>query len=82
MANPNFTAIHRSDALRLLEDGEPHRLKVWKLTSGEILEYLDAVYTGHHARGGTHRVRLAASGQIRVFRDCLLFAIDDLSVYF
>ena len=34
MANPNFTAIHRSDALRLLEDGETHRLKVWKLTSG------------------------------------------------
>ena len=59
MANPNFTAIHRSDALRLLEDGEPHRLKVWKLTSGEILEYLDAVYTGHQRSAQTAGLKLS-----------------------
>lgn len=82
MPNPKYKAIHRNDALHLLEDGEPHKLKVWKLTTGDILEYPDAIFIGKHTVRGVHRVRLKNSGQIRAFRDCLLFEVDDLSVYF
>ena len=55
---------------------------MWKLTTGDILEYPDAIFLGKHTVRGLHRVRLKNSGQIRAFRDCLLFEVDDLSVYF
>ena len=76
------TSIHRLDALRLLEDGEPHKLRVWKLSTGDILTYTDAVCMGRHTVAGTHRVKLRESGQVRCLRDILLFEIDDLSVFF
>lgn len=76
------TSIHRHDALRLLEDGEPHKLRVWKLSTGDIITYTDAIHSSADVKTGTHRVRLKASGQIRKLRDVLLFEIDDLSVYF
>lgn len=34
-----------------------------------------------HIRAGTHRVKLMPSGEIRMFRDCCLFEIDDLTIY-
>lgn len=76
------TSIHRHDALRLLEDGEPHKLRVWKLSTGDIITYADAIHSSADVKTATHRVRLKASGQIRKLRDVLLFEIDDLSVYF
>lgn len=74
-------AIHRHDALRLLEDRHPHDLRLWKISTGDILTYRSAVWVGGHVRGGTHRVRLPESGLIRAFRDITLFEIDGLSVY-
>lgn len=74
-------ALHLSDALRLLEDGQPHRLRLWKLSTGDILTYEGAVCSGHHRRGGTHRLRLPRSGLVREMRDVTLFEIDHLSVY-
>lgn len=74
-------SIHKLDALRLLEDGNAHDLKVWKFSNGEIISYTDTVCIGRRTRKGIHRVRVEQSGQIREFRDCTLFEIDDLSVY-
>lgn len=74
-------AIHKRDALRLLEDRQPHDLRVWKLSTGDILVYKGAVWVGGHIRGGTHRIRLPLSNVIREFRDITLFEIDGLSVY-
>lgn len=74
-------SIHRNDALRLLEDKQPHKLKVWKLSTGDILEYKDAVCVGGWNRGGTHRIRIPQSGVLREFRDITLFEIDDLEIY-
>ena len=75
------TTIHRKDAFRLLEDRRAHNLRLWKISTGDILEYEGAVCVGGHKRGGTHRVRLPRSGVLREFRDISLFEIDGLKVY-
>ena len=74
-------AIHMKDAIRLLESGQPCDLKVWKMSTGDILEYKGAVCVGSHFRGGTHRVKLPLSKVIREFRDITLFEINKMSVY-
>ncbi len=72
--------ISRHDALALLNSGEPCELKLWKLSTGEILVYPRAVCIGAHWRGGTHRVRLEPSGEIRAFRDITLFEINGYEI--
>lgn len=81
MNNTKEKSIHRIEALKLLEDGQPHNLKVWKMSNGEIITYTDTLCIGKRTRKGIHRVRVEASQQIREFRDCTLFEIDGLSVY-
>lgn len=76
---PHTISLH--DALRLLEDGEPHHLRVWKLSTGDILTYHDARFAGQNKRRGTHRIRLPQSALIREFRNCTLFEIDHMSIY-
>lgn len=78
---PRLTAISRHDALRLLKDGRPHTLRLWKLSTGDILTYTDAVCLHGHARGGFHRLRLPHSSLIRCMRDICLFEIDGLKIY-
>lgn len=74
------TAIHQRDAIRLLEDGQPHDLRVWKMSTGDILSYRQVVCISTHRRGGTHRVKFP-SGEIREFRDISMFEIDNLKIY-
>lgn len=73
--------IYLKDALRLLEDKGAHDLKVWKLSTGDILSYKGAVCVGGWSRGGTHRVKLPQSALIREFRDVTLFEVDGMEVY-
>jgi len=73
--------IYLKDALRLLEDKGAHDLKVWKLSTGDILHYKGAVCVGGWKRGGTHRVRLPQSALIREFRDVTVFEVDGMEVY-
>ena len=76
-----LTALHLKDALRLLEDGQPHDLRLWKMSTGDILTYRGAVCTKGHRRSGTHKVLLPTSGLMREFRDITLFEIDNLKIY-
>lgn len=73
--------LHRNQALRLLADGHPHRLRLWKLKTGDILCYESATLKTRHIRGGTHTVLLHPSGEIRTFRDITLFEIDHMKIY-
>ena len=73
--------LHMKDALLLLESGQPVNLRVWKLATGDILEYKGAVCIGGHWRKGTHRIRLPRSGVIREFRDVTLFEINNNTIY-
>lgn len=72
--------ISRHDAFRLLESRHACELKVWELSTGNILVYRDAVCIGSHWRGGVHRIRLSASGEIRAFRDITLFEINGYEI--
>ncbi len=72
--------LHWRDAIALLEAGEPCDIKVWKLSTGDILRYRGAVCIGAHWREGSHRVRLPDSHLIRKFRDITLFEINGYEV--
>ena len=58
----NKRSIYRAEAMRLLEDGRQHRLRLWKISTGDILVYPTATHVGGYKRRGTHRVRLSPSG--------------------
>ena len=73
--------IHKNDAIRILETGEPCNLKVWKISTGDILEYKGAQCVSSHWRGGTHTVRLPKSNVLRRFRDVTLFEINGMKIY-
>lgn len=85
MSNPEKkkypTRIHQAEARRLLRDGQPHRLKLWKLSTGEILLYPRAVFHSEYCKRRNTRVLLLPSGQIREFRNYTLFEIDDMKIY-
>lgn len=65
----------------MLRDRKPHSLRVWKLATGDILHYKEAVYLGSNERGGTITVRLPRSKETRTFRRVCLFEIDNLTIY-
>lgn len=73
--------LHMKDAIVLLESGQAVNLRLWKLATGDILEYKGAVCIGSHWRRGTHRVKLPRSGVIREFRDVTLFEINNNTIY-
>lgn len=76
-----INAVHKKDAIHLLETGQPVDLKLWKLSTGDILEYNGCRCVGSHWRGGTHRVILPKSMLIREFRDVTLFEINGMKIY-
>lgn len=73
--------MHWRDAILLLESGQKCTLKLWKLSTGDILVYENAVCIGKHWRGGTHTVKLPMSGLTRTFRDITLFEINGYEIY-
>lgn len=72
--------IHWKDAIALLESGLPVNLKVWKLSTGDILQYKDVICVGSHWRRGTHKIKLPQSHVLREFRDITLFEINGYEV--
>lgn len=74
-------AIHYKDAIVLLESGQSVNLRVWKLSTGDILKYRQVTCIGGHWRKGTHRIKLPESGLVREFRDVTLFEINNLTIY-
>ena len=77
----NPIPLQRKDAMKLLRDGRPHRLRLWKMSTGAILTYPDAVFFSRHIRGGLLRLRLAASGQMRSAKEFCIFEIDGRPIY-
>lgn len=73
--------LHVTRAIELIRQGEPVELRVWKMATGDILEYRNAVFLGRDVRHGTIRIKLQTSGQIREFRDVCLIAINGMEVF-
>ena len=74
-------AIHIKEAVAMLKDRKPHSLRVWKLATGDIIDYPEAVYLGSNERGGTITVHLQRSRETRTLRRVCLFEIDNLKIY-
>ena len=74
-------AIHFSDAIALLESGKRVSIKVWKMSTGDIIPYDDCICVGSHRRGGTHMIECAGSALKREFRDVTLFEINGLEIF-
>lgn len=72
--------LHWRDAIALLESRQPVTLKVWKLSTGDIITYHNVVCCGHHWRKGTHTIKLPDSHLTRTFRDITLFEINGYEV--
>lgn len=72
--------MHWLDALALLESGIPCDIKVWKLSTGDIIEYRRVVCIGSFFRRGTHRILLPHSNLPREFRDITLFEINGYEI--
>lgn len=79
-SNRPTKCIHWKDAIALLESRQPVDLKVWKISTGDIIEYRGAVCIGSHWRGGTHLVRLPESHLQRRLRDITLFEINGYEI--
>lgn len=78
---PPHTALYIKDALRLLQDGEPHTLKLLKLSTGDVLHYEEARFQTANVMQGMITIRLPKSNLFRSFREVALLEIDDLKVY-
>lgn len=76
-----MNAIHLNDARKILDSGQPCNLRVWKLSTGDILEYKGVRCVGSHFRGGIHRILLPNSQLLREFRDVTLFEINGMKVF-
>lgn len=72
--------LHWRDAIALLESGQPVTLKVWKLSTGDIIVYRDVVCISAHWRRGIHRIKLPESHLLREFRDITLFEINGYEI--
>ncbi|MBR5491704.1 MAG: maintenance system killer protein [Alistipes sp.] len=72
--------IHFKDAITLLESKNPVDLRLWKLSTGDILHYKGVRCISAYRRGGTHKVRFP-NGEIREFRDITLFEINNKTIY-
>lgn len=81
MIHTNKTkTIHWIDALRLLEISEKADIKVWKLSTGDIIEYRGVHCIGSDRKAGTHLIR-TGSGRPREFRDITLFEINGMEIF-
>lgn len=80
MSSRPTQCLHWRDAIALLESRRPVTLRVWKISTGDIVTYRDVTCCGSHWRGGTNRIKLPDSNLIREFRDITLFEINGYEV--
>lgn len=64
----------------MLNSHNPVSIKLWTRT-GEVQCYNNCVSLKYDYYKGVRRVRLLDSREIRTVRDCLIFEINDLTVY-
>lgn len=67
-------------ARRMMDTKESVDLKVWKISTGEILEYRGVKCISSHFRGGTRKL-LFENGEIREVRDVCIFEINSMEVF-
>ena len=75
-------SIHLSTAKKIMDDKtKSFSIKVWELSTGEILEFKDVVCIKYNFRSGTRNIKFLRSGEIRTVRDVCVFEINGMPVY-
>lgn len=72
--------MHLNEAVRIIESRQPVKLEVLK-KDGSIMEMRNAVCVSSYVRGGTRRMKLLDSTQIREIRDRLIISLNDEEIY-
>lgn len=72
--------MHLNEAVRIIESRQPVKLEVLK-KDGSIMEMRNAVCVSSYVRGGTRRMKLLDSAQIREIRDRLIISLNDEEIY-
>ena len=73
-------SIHISTARKILQAPEPVDIKCWK-KDGRIMTMHDAVPLRYNFYEGTQQFKILASRQIRTIRICLIFELNNMSVF-
>lgn len=73
--------LHLRDALQLLTDRQPHRLRAWKMSTGDILTLDGWQLVGQWTRQAALRLYSPDSGEIRMIRARMIFEVDGMRIY-
>ena len=73
-------SIHISTARKILQAPEPVDIKCWT-KDGHIMTLHDAVPLRYNFYEGTQQFKILASRQIRTIRICLIFELNNMSVF-
>ena len=74
-------SIHISTARTKLNSGDPVDISVWK-SDGSILELRNVISLRYSFYGGWRNVKILASGECRRVRDCCIFRVNGLLMFF
>lgn len=75
-----MAGIHITALQKLLNSGTPVDIRLWT-KKGEIQHYHNCVSLRYDFYRGTRRIKLLDSREIRTVRDCLIFEINNTTVY-
>lgn len=75
-----MNSVHISEARCMLDRGQPVSLDVVK-KDGSVMHLNNCVSLRYDYNNGTRNVKLMDSRQIRLIRDNLIIAINDIEVY-
>lgn len=74
------SAIHISQARRILDNGQPVDLRFVK-SNGQIVEAQECVSLRYDIYTGIRQIKFLKSHQIRSIRDCLIIGINEFDVF-
>ena len=73
--------MHINTARKMILSGQPFSCRVWKATTGEVLNYENVVCTSSYFDNNTFNVKFIESGSIRKVRMISLFEINDIEIF-
>lgn len=74
-------SIHISTARTMLYSGDPVDISVWK-SGGSIFDLRYIISLRYNFYGGWRNIKLLTSGECRRVRDCCIFRVNDLLMFF
>lgn len=73
--------LHINVLRKILREGKPFSCRVWKISTGEILNYNNVVCTSTNFQRNTANLLFVESRQIRKVRIICIFELNDEEIY-